>query len=85
VTPRLELRIDELSVDLHIEDPSGTGDQLGFDSELLLDRAGQTGGDGIIVSDLAELDGDVHGSLPAGSAMFVRAPNIGSGNAAVKG
>ena len=49
---------------MDVEDPAVPFDQLCLDSQLLLDKSRQTGGPGIVVSDLAEFDGDLHGVPP---------------------
>jgi len=60
VTPRLELGVDESPVDLDVEDPVVAGDLRDLRAELLLDGFRQTGGDGVVVSDVAERDLDRH-------------------------
>ena len=54
---------DERAVGDDLEPPSGGLDQLdGSIGVPVLDRGRQTGGSGPVVSDDAELDGDMHGS-----------------------
>jgi hypothetical protein len=62
VSSGLALGVDPLSVDDDVEHAATSGDQPGLHAELTFDCLRQTGGDGIVVSDLAELDGDVHDS-----------------------
>jgi hypothetical protein len=64
VAPGPVLRPDQVPVDRHVEDAAVAGDEPGLDLEFLLDRGRQTGGDGIVVSDAAVLDGDLHDPLP---------------------
>jgi hypothetical protein len=60
VAAGLVLRVHQLSVDLDVEDASVARDLPDPDSELLLDRCRQTGGNRIVVSDLAEGDDHLH-------------------------
>ncbi len=60
----LELRVDERSVDVDVEDASAAGDQLGLDAELLLDLCRQTGGFWLVVSGRAVFDLHFHGVDP---------------------
>jgi hypothetical protein len=52
-----------LAIDMYIEHPARTLNQLGIHVELFLDCCRQTGGLGKIVSLRAILDGDGHDSL----------------------
>lgn len=52
--------VDQLAVDLDVEDSASALDQLGIDSELLLDGFRQTGGRGEVVSFDTILNGYVH-------------------------
>jgi hypothetical protein len=72
VSAGLVFGVDQRAVDLHVEDAAVAGDELGLRAELRFDRVRQTGGDGIVVSDLAELDGHVHGRPPRESRDSLR-------------
>ncbi len=68
--PGLVLRVDAGAVGHDVEDAVGAFDQLGLDTELLLQRGRQTGGLGKEVSSAAVGDGHVHdGSSGAGSKV----------------
>jgi hypothetical protein len=60
VPARLVLGVDERAVDLDVEDPVVARDLRDAGPELLLDGFRQTGGDGVVVSDVAERDLDRH-------------------------
>ena len=49
------------AVDFHFEDSPVRGDEFGFNLESALDGVRQTGGAWLIVSNLAVLDGYLHG------------------------
>jgi hypothetical protein len=51
---------DQLAVERHFEDAVARRDQLGLESALPLEVCRQTGGDGLVVSDLAVFDGQIH-------------------------
>ena len=52
---------DHLAVGFDVEDPFTPGDQLRIDSEAVFDLGRQTGGAWLVVSNLAVIDGDLHG------------------------
>lgn len=56
VTAGFMFRIDQGAVDLHVENAAVARDEFRDDSEFILDGGRQTGGDRVVVSDLAELD-----------------------------
>lgn len=58
----LTLREDELSVDLHVENAPSALDELRRTSKLVCEFRGHPGRVGLVVSDDAVFDGDVHGS-----------------------
>jgi hypothetical protein len=70
VATRFVLRVHERAIDIHVEDASVARDERGLDAEFLLDRIRQTGGDRVVVSGLAVLDGNAHDIPP--SARSVR-------------
>ena len=49
----------------HDEDAAASADELTLDSQLLLERGGQTGRAGEVVSNAAVIDPDVHEVLPS--------------------
>ncbi len=55
---------DEVAVDLDLEDATAGGDQFGLQVVALAQLIRQTGGTGLVVSNLAVLDGDLHGVFP---------------------
>ena len=54
------LREQQLTIDSDVEDAAAAGFQLGVDPEGLLQFGRQTGGCGLVVSDRAVLDVDLH-------------------------
>jgi hypothetical protein len=54
------LRENQLSVHFHLENASAGRDELGFNLVTVLDLGSQTDCLGIVVSNLAEFDGDMH-------------------------
>jgi hypothetical protein len=54
-------RKDQLAIDFHFENSATGRDELRGDLELSLDFISQTGRLGSVVSNLAILDGDLHG------------------------
>jgi len=60
VAARGLLGVDQVAVQDHLEDAAGGRDQLGVQIELVLELGRQTGGDGLVVSDLAVFDGELH-------------------------
>lgn len=54
------LEIDGLAVGVNVVDTAGAFDQLGLDSDFLLDERRQTGSAGKVVSSTAVFDGDMH-------------------------
>ena len=75
-------RKDQLAVDFHLENPAAGSDELRGELEMFLDFVSQTGCLGSVVSNLAILDGDLHGdpsrSVPpkirTGSGAWARLP-----------
>jgi hypothetical protein len=57
---RLVFGVDQLSVHLDVEDAVVALDELGLDTNLLLDLGRQTGGLREVVSTVAVLDRDTH-------------------------
>jgi hypothetical protein len=57
------LRIEKLAVRSDVEDASIARDELDVDSEFFVNRFRQTGGNRIVVSDLAKFDRDVQQNL----------------------
>jgi hypothetical protein len=61
---RLPLGEDALAVHIDVEDAARGADHLDLDAgKLLLQLSRQTGGSGLVVSDDAVFDPDVHGRL----------------------
>jgi len=54
------LRKEALAIDRHIENSAAAGLELGFDAECLLEFRSQTGRSGLIISDRAVFDVDLH-------------------------
>jgi hypothetical protein len=63
-------REDELAVQLDIENPAGTADELSRDAVLLLDLGCQTGSPRLVVSTLAVGNSDLHARLPDGESTL---------------
>ena len=57
---------DQFAVEAHLKDPATGGDHLHLGiGELAAQLGGQTGSPGLVVSDDAVLNGDMHGAGPA--------------------
>jgi hypothetical protein len=63
---RLVFGVDQSPVDDDVEDAAVARDLLGPDTEYRLEGGRQTGGQGVVVSDLAEGNGDLHDHLGLG-------------------
>jgi hypothetical protein len=67
VTPGLPFREDGLAIGHDLEHPTGPLDEVNGDiGELLLELGRQPGGPGLVVSDDAVSDRDLHGILGGG-------------------
>ncbi len=58
------LGVDQLVVEIDLEHPSRTFDQLGLNAKVVSNFSRQTGGSRLVVSDYAVLDGDVWHRFP---------------------
>ena len=54
---------DQVVVDLDVEDAALAADELGVDAETVLDFSRETRGGGLVVSNYAVRDADVHGAM----------------------